>query len=315
MPTRRTGPCASAADAAWSSEGPGGSPRVAPRRHGDFRLGFFRAVERAAARLGGRALYRARHLAPGRFRVREERVVVEGLPHALDGLSIAQLSDLHGGPFLGRGDLDAVVEAVNALEPDVCALTGDYVTHGWAEALPLVDALGGLRARLGTYAVFGNHDYRGRQEQKIADALEERGVRFLRDACARVGGGSVDGEEGEDGPALALVGLEDLEEAREVDLARARAGVRPGDVEVHLCHNPMGAPVLARAGARLVLSGHTHGTQLDLPFLRRLGPQHPGARVELGGCTLLVSRGLGVIGFPVRVGAPAEVVVARLARA
>ena len=68
----------------------------------------------------------------------------------------------------------------------------------------------------------------------------------------------------------------------------------------------------AARGARVVLSGHSHGTQVDLPFLRDLGPSHPGLRVELGGATLVVSRGLGVIGAPLRVGVPAEVVVLRL---
>ena len=61
-----------------------------------------------------------------------------------------------------------------------------------------------------------------------------------------------------------------------------------------------------------MLSGHTHGTQVDLPRLRKLGPQHPGLRVELGGTTLIVSRGLGVVGLPLRIGAPPELVVIRL---
>lgn len=286
------------------------SPRVAPRRHSRARLAFFGALERGLALVGGRAFYRRAFLAPGRFRVRHEEIAIEELPAALEGLSVAQLSDFHGGRFLGRGDLDAVIEAVNALEPDVCALTGDYITHDWREALPLAEAFGRLRPRLGTFAVFGNHDYRRRAEANIVAAYAEHGVRFLRDECERL---ALPADPR--GPALALVGLEDLEEARAVELERARAAVRPGDVEVHLCHNPHGAPVLARAGARLVLSGHTHGGQIDLPFLRRLGPAHPGARIELPGCTLLVSNGLGVIGAPLRVGAPPEVVLARLVRA
>lgn len=286
-----------------------GSLRVPPRRHGRLRRALFSGVERSLAALGGRAFYRRRFLARGRFRVRHEEIAIRALPVGLEGFRLAQLSDFHGGRFLGRGDLDAVIEAVNELEPDVCALTGDFISHHWSEALPLAEAFGRLRPRRGTFAVFGNHDYKDRAEARIAAAYAEHGVEFLRDECRRltVAGAAQD-------PALALIGLEDLEEARDVDFARARAGVRPGDIEVYLCHNPRGGPPLARAGARLVLSGHTHGGQIDLPFLRRLGPAHPGSRLELGECTLLVSNGLGVVGVPLRVGAPAEVVSVRLVR-
>jgi predicted MPP superfamily phosphohydrolase len=285
--------------------------RVAPRRFSRARLVAFRAIERACALLGGRALYRARHLAPGRFLVREELVRVPGLPRALDGFRVAQLSDLHGGGFLGAGDLRHVVAAVNALKPDAVALTGDYVTHSIEESFPLVDDLAELRARHGVWAVFGNHDYKARREGELVARLAERGVRFLRNECARV---EVDG--GDSGRAIvAFTGLEDLEEGKRVDLAAARAGLRPGDLELCLCHNPAGARWLAREGCVAILAGHTHGTQVDWPFLRTLGPKHPGTRLRLGPTTLLVSRGLGVVGVPLRVGAPAEVVLLRLERA
>ena len=78
--------------------------------------------------------------------------------------------------------------------------------------------------------------------------------------------------------------------------------------------NPSAAPHLIGPRTAVVLSGHTHGTQVDLPILRRLGPAHPGLRVELGTATLIVSRGLGVVGLPLRVGAPAEIVLVSLTR-
>jgi hypothetical protein len=98
------------------------SARVEPRRYGDARLRLYRGVERALRYSGGRWIYRARHLARGRFLVREELVRVPGLHPSLSGFLVAQLSDFHAGPFLGRGDLRAVVEAVNELRPDVLAL-------------------------------------------------------------------------------------------------------------------------------------------------------------------------------------------------
>lgn len=279
------------------------TPKVAPRRHSALRLKTFRAFERGAAWCLGRRFYKRFALSPGRFLMREERVAVHGLPRELEGFTIAQLSDLHGGSFLASGDLEHVVDAVNARRPDLAVITGDFITHDWSEALPLVDDCARISARHGVYAIFGNHDYKGREEGRIAQAFGARGIRFLRDECVRLRAGDA---------TLALVGLEDLEEARAVDVAKARRSVESGDVEILLCHNPSSARVLARAGCAAILSGHTHGLQMDLPYLRTLGPKHPGIRVEIGSTTLIVSRGLGVVGLPLRVFAPPEVVIVTL---
>lgn len=255
------------------------------------------------AAFGGRAFYRACYLGRGRFVVREEVAYVPDLLRALDGFRVVQISDPHGGSFIGPGDLRHVVDAANALEPDVIALTGDYVTHHAREFDRIAADLARLRARHGIYAVFGNHDYRGRQEDLIARALPN--AHFLRNACVRV-------EHG--GAHVAFVGLEDIEEGRVVDLELARRDLRAGDVEIVLCHNPLAARAIARSGCAAILSGHTHGHQVDLPFLRRLGPKHPGLRVELGRTLLVTSRGIGAVGIPLRIGAPAEIVHLRLAR-
>lgn len=281
--------------------------RIPARRHSNLRLGTVRLAMQTAALLGGRRFYRRRYLRPGRFVLREEPIPVPRLPAELEGFTIAQLSDLHAGPFLRGGDLADVVQAVNQRAPDVCVLTGDYITDAWHEALLVLDDLARLDSREGSFAIFGNHDYRGRCEGRIASAFAERGIRFLRGACVRMQRA---------GSAVALVGLEDLEEAKQgVEPHVARADVRAGDVEVCLCHNPAGGPALARPGCAAVLSGHTHGRQIDLPWVRKQGPPHPGTRVALGPTTLIVNRGLGVIGVPLRYRAPAEVVFARLTRA
>jgi predicted MPP superfamily phosphohydrolase len=286
-----------------SSELAGHGVRVPARRHGTLRRALSWIAEHSFVAIGGRWLYRSRHLAAGRFVERFETVLVPGLDPALEGLTIAQLSDLHAGAFLGSGDLSAVVAAVARRCPDMVVITGDMIAHHWEESLTVLDDLAQLQSPLGTYAVFGNHDYRGRNEGRIAEAYAERGIRFLRNECERFEMGN---------GVLALVGLEDLEEAKDVDLDKARGPVQVGDVEIVLCHNPRGAAAIAGAGCTAILSGHTHGTQVDLPVLRRLGPQHPGLRLDLGTTTLIVSRGLGVVAVPMRVGVPAEVVYLQL---
>ena len=280
--------------------------RQEPRRFGAGRLAFFDRLQRVCAALGGRSFYRRTFLARGRFRVRHETVRAPGLAAELEGFRIVQLSDPHAGPFLGAGDLKEVVEVCNELDSDLAVVTGDLITHHADESFQLLEDLARLRSRRGAFGVFGNHDYRGRREREIARRFEaEAGLRFLFNESVRFG----------EGPgAVALVGLEDLEEAKHLDLQQARQAARPGDVEVVLCHNPSGGPALAAAGCALVLSGHTHGNQIDLPLIRRLAPAHPGDRVERDGAVLLTSRGLGALGVPLRLRSPAEVVVVDLCR-
>lgn len=264
-----------------------------------------RAFERGAVALGGHALYRRRHLRRGAFEVRREELVLPDLAPELEGLCCVQLSDLHAGPFLGEGDLGDVVDALNAEAPDLVFVTGDLITRDWRDASALVGDLGRMRPRLGALAVFGNHDYRNRLETELERLLGDAGVRVLRNRSARF----------QLGPsAVSVVGLEDLEESRYVDLQAARAGVRPGDLELALCHHPAGGPRLARPGCAAVFSGHTHGGQFDLPGLRGVGPAHPGLRLRLGATTLFVNRGLGTLGLPLRIGAPTEILCLRLRR-
>jgi predicted MPP superfamily phosphohydrolase len=279
--------------------------RQAPRRYSSIRLAALRAASGLARLCGGRRLYRRRHLRAGRFQVRRESIRVVGLAPPLEGLRCVQLSDLHAGPFLGRGDLSEVVAAANAERPDLVFLTGDLISSDWREALEVLGDLERLEARLSVLGVFGNHDYHGRLEARIAEAYAERGIAFLRNDARRFEVG---------GAGLAVVGLEDLEEGKAVDLAAARAGVLPGDLELVLCHHPAGALRLARAGCAAVFSGHTHGGQLDLRGLRGLGPAHPGLRLQLGPTTLIVSRGLGTVGLPLRVAAPTDIVVTTFGR-
>lgn len=281
--------------------------RIGPRRFSAGRLGFFKAIEKVLIALGGRRFYRWMFLGPGRFRMRQERVLCADLPAELEGFCIVQFSDIHAGTFVGPGDLEHVVTAANREQADLCVFTGDLLCHRSDEAfLPLQD-LARVQARLGRLAVFGNHDYKGRQEGAIAARYAaEAGWRFLRNEGQRyvLPGGA----------ALHVTGLEDLEESKGVDLQAARRDLRPGDLEICLVHNPLGADAVAGGQCRLVLSGHSHGGQIALPLIRRLAPPHPGDRREQRGSVLIVSHGLGALGCPLRVRAVPELVVVRFHR-
>jgi len=275
---------------------------VEPRRFSLARRALFRTVESACRLAGGRAFYRSRYLSAGRFWVRREEVLIPGLAAPLDGYTLAQLSDFHGGPFLRASDLTDALDRVAALAPQAIVLTGDFATHRPEEALELAPAFVRLRAPGGVFAVFGNHDYKWRREAEIALALERAGVRMLRNAHFSPA------------PGLVIAGIEDLEEGKPSDLDAALAGAPVDATKVLLSHHPDGLTHAAERGIALVLSGHTHGGQVLLPILRSLGPRHPGDRVQHGATTLLVSHGVGAIGLPLRVGTRAEALLVTLRR-
>ncbi len=272
----------------------------APRRYSGLRLQAFKGIEWVSAALGGRAFYRATQLSARRLRVRRIDLPARGAAAGFEGLRLCQLTDFHAGPFLGRGDLKPLVAKVNALKPDLVLLTGDFITRCAEEAFELADDLALLKPRLGCFAVFGNHDYRERREGEIEERLlAAANVRFLRNSGARV--------EWRSGRMLHLTGVEDVEEGKVCDLEAARAELRDGDLELSLVHNPLGAPAMVGPQTLAVFSGHTHGHQVNLPWVRRLGPDHPGAVREHDGAYLICSCGIGALGIPLRIRARAEV--------
>lgn len=227
------------------------------------------------------------------------------LPPGLDGLRLVQISDLHAGPFLDRKSLDGVLDLVRASCPDVLVMTGDFITQSADDMHDLGSVFRQMPATLGKFAVFGNHDYHDRREGEIVAALRRQGVTVLRNASVAL-------ERG--GAVLRLVGLEDIEEGRDVDLEAALEEGTPHDgATVLLCHHPDVSSRLPERCFDLVLSGHTHGGQVRVPGLwhawRRWLPEHlSGTRPLAGGRGLMhVNRGLGVLVLPVRIGARAQV--------
>ncbi len=246
--------------------------------------------------------FRRRHV-----RVRTIDVPVAGLGPAFDGYRIAQLSDLHIGGLWPRARAARWVERANAHDGDRVALSGDNVTPGTAFHQDIADVLSSLRGRDGAVAVMGNHDYFGDGEPLVA-LLRARGVSVLRNERRPLTRG---------GDTLTLAGIDDTW-SRRADVARALDG-RPDALPlIVLAHDPRLFPELARRGAALVLSGHTHWGQIAVPFLStrynfsRLSYRHHAGLYREGAATLYVSPGLGTTGPPLRLGAAPEITVLRL---
>jgi hypothetical protein len=241
------------------------------------------------------------------FRIRRFRIDIPGLPSELDGLTIAQVSDMHVGRFTSGRVLNRMVEATNALQADFVLLTGDLINDALADLDHGLDLVRAMQARFGLFLIEGNHDL-------IENAAEfERrvkacGIPFLLDESTIV---SVRGFP------LQLLGLSWTRtrgEGRDKAIAAAvnslLAQRQPDAFPILLAHHPHAFDAAAAAKIPLTLSGHTHGGQLMLSEGLGFGPamfRYWSGLYRRGASQLVVSNGVGNW-FPLRVNAPAEII-------
>ncbi len=236
-----------------------------------------------------------------RIEVTEHRIGLTNLPESFRGLRVVQLTDIHHGLYFPAAALSLAVELTNKLEPDIIALTGDFVTRSRNYIEPAAEMLGALRAREGVFAVLGNHDFRVDADE-IAAALDRHGVEVLRNRHVTLR---------RRGQKLCLAGIDDF--LYRADLPRAVRGIQAGTPTVLLSHNPGIIEHAAHMGINLVLSGHTHGGQVRLPLIGCVygrsdeKMRFKKGRDSLGGTQIYVSRGLGTVVLPVRYGCPSEI--------
>jgi predicted MPP superfamily phosphohydrolase len=239
-------------------------------------------------------------------------VPIAGLPHALQGFAIAQISDIHVGPTIKRRYVDRIVRKVNALNADMIAVTGDLVDGSVAQLAPHTAPLARLQARHGAYFVTGNHEYYSNAPAWIIE-VRRLGLTVLMNEHVVLQ---------HDGERLLLAGVTDFnahhfDEAHRSDPHAALAGA-PGDVAVKvlLAHQPRSAPEAASAGFDLQLSGHTHGGQFfPWNFFVPLQQPYTAGLNRLRELWVYTSRGTGYWGPPKRFGAPSEITHLRLVRA
>jgi uncharacterized protein len=251
---------------------------------------------------------RAAFAEPYLLAVERHAVGLKRLPRELDGLKIVQLSDIHHSPFTGREQVERAVEVANSLQPDIIALTGDYVSHEREYVQPCAEMLGRLKARCGVYACLGNHD-NWVDADLVTDLFTLAGIRVLNNEGLRFQ---------DRGAEFWLAGVQDTMVGLE-DLPLALAGSREDEMKLLLAHNPVILRRAARAGVDLVLSGHTHGGQVTWRSersasgrVRRRILRGLGRRGET---QIYVTRGLGTVVLPVRYGCLPEVSQLTLRRA
>lgn len=256
----------------------------------------------ASAAYGG--FFERQHLV-----VRRVDVVINRLPEAFSGFTIAQLSDLHYHPYFSADVIRKAVELVLGLKPDLVALTGDFVTisvfrkydrAAAQAAIPCADLLAPLNAKFGVHAVLGNHDSHT-DPALVTEALTNRGVRVLRNEAVPLE---------RDGARIWLTGVGDVL-AGLARLDSALKSIPSSESTILLAHEPDFADVSAKYPIDLQLSGHSHGGQVNLPIigppaLPELGRKYPRGLRTIGRTQLYTNVGVGTIFVPIRLFATPE---------
>lgn len=225
---------------------------------------------------------------------------VPGLPDALRGLRIGFLTDIHRSQTVSHEMVSAAVDMLMAENPDLIVLGGDYVTFGDRKFVqPAAEALAPLSAPHGVFAILGNHD----DDRDMPAALSARGFTVLKDARTRI---MVRGE-------LMDFGGIRYWTRRITDIAHVMKGTLPH--AILLAHTPKRLAEAQQLAIPAVISGHTHGGQIVLPFVGAIAAREFPVIAGLAqrqGTTIFVSRGVGTVYVPVRVNCPPEVAVLTL---
>jgi uncharacterized protein len=263
-----------------------------------------------------------------KLKFRQIEVWLKNLPLSFDGLRIGQMTDIHAGPLVPREFIREGVDLLMANRPDLVVLTGDFMNGNRRILRPrkgngrfkqvhydyCIDELRRLEAPRGVYGVLGNHDFWSGKEfaSGIAKDLERAGIRMLRNRAVSL---ECDGEQ------LHLIGVDDYW-ADSYDLTLAAKNTPRNGFRVLLSHNPDVNEDITRLGERidLVISGHTHGGQVVLPFvgvphlLSPFGQKYRSGLVRDGDRQSYISCGLGAYLAPIRLNCPPDVSLLTLRR-
>lgn len=261
------------------------------------------------------------------YKVKRIPLSFPNLPAAFKGLRIVQISDIHSGSFTDKEAVRKGVEKVLALKPDLILFTGDLVNNKAEEIVPYLDVFDKLRAPLGVYSIFGNHDY-GDYVQWDSPEQKRQNIEDLKGMHAKMGWRLLWDEHvpvEKDGQQFALIGIQNYSAlrnfARYGNLAKAYAGAEKYPFKILMSHDPTHWDYEVRpkfSDIDLTLSGHTHGFQygVEIPGFRWSPVQYVyrqwAGLYREGRQTIYVNRGYGFIGYPGRVGILPEITLLEL---
>ncbi len=240
--------------------------------------------------------------------VREVKIPIPGLPPDLDGLRLVQLSDIHLSPFLSVQELERAVQMANEVKPHLALVTGDLITTRGDALETCIARLAALRADAGILGCLGNHEIYASAEERATLLAARRGIRFLRHQAQPLRFGNA---------TLNVAGV-DYERNGKHYLGGCERLIVPGAINLMLSHNPNVFDTAAEQGWNVTLSGHTHGGQINIEILHeslspaRFYTPYVYGLFRKGPASLWVTRGIGTVGVPARIGAPPEIAAIRL---
>jgi uncharacterized protein len=243
-----------------------------------------------------------------RFQLSEVKIPIAGLPKDLDGLRIVQITDIHLSPFLSEREFAHAIDMANETRAHIALVTGDLISRRGDPLDACLHQLARLRAEAGVVGCLGNHEIYTGTTDYVASEGARIGIDFLRGRARQFRFG---------GASLNFAGV-DYQRFGHPYLEDAGKLVVPGIPNILLSHNPDVFPVAASQGYHLTISGHTHGGQVDFEILHqhmnvaRAYTSFVSGLYRRGDAFAYVSRGLGTIGIPVRIGAVPEVSLLRL---
>jgi hypothetical protein len=254
---------------------------------------------------------------PNRPRIVRKDIALRRWPARMDGFTIALLSDFHYDPYCSVHPIRSAIGMVNDLHPDLIVLTGDFVSvpffgdpaAGASHAEPCAQLLRQMHAPHDLVAVMGNHDF-FTDPDRVTDSLRATGIKVLANQSIAIE---------RDGGRFWLSGVDDVM-GKTADLDATLRTVPADEAVVLLAHEPDYADHVSRYAVDLQLSGHSHGGQVRLPFIRplylpSLARKYIWGLYKIGGLTLYTNPGLGTVDIPVRLNCPPEITLLTLRRA
>lgn len=246
-----------------------------------------------------------------------QEIALRRWPVRLEGFTIVLLSDFHYDPYFSVHPLNAAIGMVNSLGPDLIALAGDFVSlplfaknneKAAAAAEPCAQLLRQMKAPHGSWAVMGNHDFYS-DPDRVTSALQAEGIQVLANQSAPIEA---------NGARFWLGGVNDVL-GHTADLDATLQTAPRNEATILLAHEPDYADHVARHSVDLQLSGHSHGGQVRVPFVRPLylpdmAKKYVWGLYKIGGLTLYTNPGLGTVGLPVRWNCPPEITFLTLRR-
>jgi uncharacterized protein len=247
----------------------------------------------------------ARAVEPARLEITRRRLRLPRLHPAFDGYRIVQISDIHMDGWMNRTRLCEIIKQVNQEQPDLIAITGDFVSkHARKHAPDLIKELQKLQAHDGVAAVLGNHDH-WCDPELVRQIIRESGMRDLNNQVCSIHRGHA---------ALHIAGVDDFMEGQD-DLPKVLSELPEEGAVILLSHEPDFADLSASTGRfDLQLSGHSHGGQINLPilgppYLPKFARKYPDGLYHFGEMLLYTNRGLGMVHLPLRLNSVPEMTV------